>query len=254
MNILKNRFLAAALGLLLCLSAAAPALAAGPVQWLNHLAFTPGVATLATTFDAVNSGVGSGLSGLIITSTATGDTGPALEQGVQVPPGFLVNGVRVCYELSSAQSYISQVRISQLQDPPATAVVRLDDGSDLVAPGPVCVDSAQPAAGPVDPQQGALRLDLGAAFAATTDRIVLRGVGLLLVPDPNSPLLQAIAELQDQVADLEEALENHTHTYLTGRGTGHNNTVAVSGPATFAVAPAPVAAPPIAPQTGKKKK
>jgi len=44
-------------------------------------------------------------------------------------------------------------------------------------------------------------------------------------------LEEKIAGLQEQIDDLRGDLESHTHTYLTGRGVGHNNTVAVSSPA-----------------------
>ena len=40
-----------------------------------------------------------------------------------------------------------------------------------------------------------------------------------------------VADLQEQIDQLREDLENHTHTYLTGRGMGHNNTQAISSPA-----------------------
>jgi hypothetical protein len=135
------------------------------VQWLNHLGFLPGNASVGTAFNAVDSGVGGGLSGLIVSSTTTGEVDKYIEQGVQVPPGFLVSGVRVCYESTSATSFISQIRLAQLQDPPATALVLLDDGADLVNPGPVCVNSALPFAGSIDPALGALRLSLGVNFA-----------------------------------------------------------------------------------------
>jgi hypothetical protein len=39
----------------------------------------------------------------------------------------------------------------------------------------------------------------------------------------------AIGALQEALADLAEMFANHTHTYLTGRGFGHNNTVAETG-------------------------
>lgn len=37
--------------------------------------------------------------------------------------------------------------------------------------------------------------------------------------------------LQDQIDKLRRDLETHTHRYLTGRGVGHNNTVAITGAA-----------------------
>lgn len=40
-----------------------------------------------------------------------------------------------------------------------------------------------------------------------------------------------VADLQNQIDELREALKTHTHTYLTGKGVGHNNTVAVSSAA-----------------------
>jgi predicted extracellular nuclease len=50
--------------------------------------------------------------------------------------------------------------------------------------------------------------------------------------DPGT-LLAEIAALKIRVGLLEgqvEALGNHTHTYLTGKGEGHNNTAATTGP------------------------
>jgi len=63
-----------------------------------------------------------------------------------------------------------------------------------------------------------------------------------------------IAGLQNQIDELRKALEGHTHTYLTGKGTGHNNTVAVSSsailPGDSTGGTTPVAPPP-APGPGK---
>lgn len=199
----------------------APQAAAGAqtTQWIDHLGFLAGDPSVLVSFDAVNSGVGGGLSGLIIESTTTGEIADGggnkvIETALQVPPGFLVNGVRVCYELSNADSFISQVRLAQVQDPPAVALVLLDDGTDLVGPGPVCLDSLAPASGPIDPVAGALLLSLRVNFGNTLDRIVLRGVALNLERGFNP------------IADLRKKLKKHKHVYLTGRGTGHNNTEA----------------------------
>lgn len=154
--------------------------------WINHLDLTPGDSTILTSFSSTNSGVGSGLSGLIIQSTTLGEIdslngNKAMEMGVQVPPHFAVAGVRVCYESTSSASFISQIRLAQLQDPPSTAVVKLDDPTDLTNPGPICVDSAATPV-PVDPILGAIRLSLRVNFGVLTDKIVVRGLGLHLVP------------------------------------------------------------------------
>lgn len=50
-------------------------------------------------------------------------------------------------------------------------------------------------------------------------------------------LFERIEELESQIMDLQEDLEEHSHNYLTGKGTGHNNTKAETGPATFPATP-----------------
>lgn len=200
---------------------------ADQLMWIDHLGFLAGDPSVNVSFNAVNSGVGGGLSGLIVQSTTTGEDADGggnkvIETSLAVPPGYLVDGVRVCYELSNASSFISQIRLAQVQDPPATALVLLDDGDDLVDPGPVCTDSAAPAVA-IHPADGALLLSLRVNFGAIADKIVVRGVALHLARDPKSLLM------------------THTHRYLTGRGIGHNNTVVqTSGPVD---PPAPAPAP-----------
>ena len=201
-----------------------PAEPVAVVMWTNPLDFLPGDESVKTSFNAVNSGAGGGLSGLIIESSTTGEDAigggnKVVEKGLQIPPGFLISGVRVCYELSNARSFISQIRLAQVQDPPSTALVLLDDGTDLTNAGPICVNSTA-LFEPIDPSKGAVRLNFRVNFGGITDRIVLRAVGLNLLLDPNGPLQQIIG-----------GFENHTHTYLTGKGKGHNNKQAETGPA-----------------------
>ena len=189
---MNARHLSAALVLSLPLAGCAPQPVPGPipqprdggVMWINHLDLLPGDPSVTTSFNAISSGVGGGLSGLVIHSSTTGEVGQGggnkvVETGTEVPPGYRIQGVRVCYELSNARSFISQIRLSQVQDPPATAVVRLDDGTDLTNAGPVCVNSA---ATNVDPCAGEVLLSLRVNFGNTSDRIVVRALGLQLVP------------------------------------------------------------------------
>jgi hypothetical protein len=154
------------------------------IMWINHLDLVPGDPSVVTFFNAVSSGVGSGLSGLIITSMTVGNVGIGggggnkfLEKGLQVPPGFLITGVRVCYELSNPRSFIDDIRLSQVQDPPSEALVLLDDATHQVNPGPVCVNSTPTT---IDPERGAVRLDLRIDFDDISDRIVVRALGLHL--------------------------------------------------------------------------
>ncbi len=163
-------------------AASAPALV-----WINHTALLPGDKTVvSTSFNSTSSGVGGGLAGLVIQSSTTGDTdsfngNKVVWRALEAPPRFLITGVRVCYELSSSGSFISQIRLAQVQDPPSKALVILDDATHLTNQGPVCVDSASTS---VDPSLGSVLLDLRVNFGNTADKIVIRGLGLHLQPAP----------------------------------------------------------------------
>jgi hypothetical protein len=182
-----------AAALLLASGILRPAMADPVPYWLNHLDFLPGDSSVQTSFNAVNSGVGGGLSGLIINSTTTGEDAvgggnKVVEKGVPVRPGMLITGARVCYEVDNLDdptnvvdpTFISQIRLAQLQEPPATALVLLDDGTDLTDPGPVCVDSAAPFGGSIDPTEGGLRYSYRVNFGSVDDTIVVRGAALLI--------------------------------------------------------------------------
>jgi len=152
------------------------------VLWINHLGLLAGDPSVTVSFNAVNSNVGGGLSGLVIESSTTGafaqgGGGKGVETGVEVPPGYLIKGVRLCYELSNSRSFVSQIRLAQLQNPPSTALVLLDDPTNLTNPGPVCVNSQSTS---INPGTGGVRLSLFVDFGDTSDRIVIRGVGLML--------------------------------------------------------------------------
>jgi hypothetical protein len=158
---------------------------ASALMWIEHLDFLSGdPAVLTTSFLSTNSGVGGGLSGLIVQSSTVGSTDShsgikVIEKAVQVPPHFSITGVRVCYEWSAgATSSIDRIRLSQVQDPPSTALVKLDD-STAHSGGPLCVDSAVTS---VDPSLGSVLLDIGINTVNVADKLVLRAVGLHLVP------------------------------------------------------------------------
>jgi hypothetical protein len=61
-----------------------------------------------------------------------------------------------------------------------------------------------------------LRAELAAATAALRDEVAA-----------------ATAALRGELAAVTEALRSHTHVYLTGRGAGHNDVRATTGPATI---------------------
>lgn len=166
------------------------AAAESALMWIEHLDFLSGDSTVLTTsFRSTNSGVGSGLSGLIITSSTLGNTdsvsgNKVVEKSIQVPPRFLITGVRVCYEWSAgAASNIVQIRLAQVEDPPSTALVLLDDATVQPNAGPICVNSTAPAT-PIDPSLGAVLLSFRINTGNVADTLVLRGVGLHLIPAP----------------------------------------------------------------------
>ena len=152
------------------------------LMWINHFALLPGDSSVKTSFEAVSSGVGGGLTGLVITSTTTGEVAAGggnkvVHMALEVPPGYTVNGVRVGYELTSSSSFISQIRLAQVQSPPQTASVILDDPTDHTDKGPKDVDSAPTS---IDAAAGPLLLSLRAKFGSTSDKIVIRSLGLHL--------------------------------------------------------------------------
>lgn len=151
-------------------------------MWVNHFDLLPGDPSVTTSFNAVNSGVGGGLTALVVQSSTTGENAQGggnkvVHMGLQVPPGYSIRGVRVCYELTNKRSFISQIRLSQIQSPPQSALVLLDDATDQTNPGPICVDSASTN---INPGAGEVLLDLRVNFGNTADKIAIRAVGLHL--------------------------------------------------------------------------
>jgi hypothetical protein len=151
------------------------------VMWIDHFSFLPGDPSVTTSHNAVSSGVGGGLTGLVIASSTTGENATGgnkvVHRALEVPPGSTIKRVRVCYELSNARSFISQIRLAQVQPVPSSAVVKLDDATDLTSPGPVCVTSA---AANVVASAGPVLISLRVNFGDTSDKIALRGVGVQL--------------------------------------------------------------------------
>ena len=150
--------------------------------WVNHFSLLPGDPTVvSTSANSTTSGVGSGLTGLVIMSSTTGEVdsfggNKVVHMALDLPRNTVINGVRVCYELTSSASFISQIRLAQVEDPPSFALVLLDDGTDRTALGPICVDSASTNIASAD---GAVLLSLRVNFGNTSDKIVIRALGLL---------------------------------------------------------------------------
>ena len=150
-----------------------PGLPASAVHWIDIYSLRPGPVDPAGGSVIVRTDL-AGNSGIFLLATAPGERW--VQTSAPVPPGYLVTGVRLCYRLSTSASFISQIRL--IQEFPALIV--LDDGTDLTNIGPVCVDSAPPLVGPLDPNASAITLNLRNSFASTSDQIRILAVGLHL--------------------------------------------------------------------------
>jgi hypothetical protein len=154
------------------------------LMWISHLDLLGGDSSVQTSFNSVNSEVGHGLSGLIIQSNTTGNgtsqgADKVVQKALEVPPGHMIKGIRLCYELSNDRTFINQIKILQVQNPPDRAVPILTDSSILNNKGPICINSQQSSL-PIDPANGPLLLSLRINSGDSSDRIVIRGLGLLL--------------------------------------------------------------------------
>jgi hypothetical protein len=154
------------------------------VQWLSHFNLLPGDSSVTVTYNAVSSGVGSGLTGLVVHSSTTGDVAngggnKVVEIAGGPMPGYHVTGVRLCYENSSTSTFVDDIRLAQVQDPPSVASVALDDTTPQNLAGPHCYDSQKV---DIDPATGTILLDLRVDFASTDDVIVIRGLGFHVTP------------------------------------------------------------------------
>jgi hypothetical protein len=132
-------------------------------MWINHFALLPHDESVQTSVRDMS---------LVITSSTTGGVGPTgnkcVYMGLQIPPGFLLSRVRVCYALSNSRSFIRQIRIAQVADPPVSATVILDDPRQLTNPGPVCVNGKRTE---IDPSLGALLLYIYVQFGDNPDNL-----------------------------------------------------------------------------------
>ena len=129
---------------------------------------------------------------LDIRSTTRGETTPAgmkrVVMGLQIPLGYDLTGVRVCYAVNlrtsvgaEPTSFISQIRLAQLTTPPGAALVKHDE---RLEPGsnPICIDSfLRSPPFRIDPLLGAIELSLRVNFGRIEDVITVSMVGLYLL-------------------------------------------------------------------------
>jgi hypothetical protein len=93
--------------------------------------------------------------------------------GLRVPSDHEVHAIQVCYQLSNSRSFISQVRLVEMQTPDQS-IVRHDDGTNLQSTTPTCYRSPVVAFRPGAAVLLALRLN----FRNVADTITLGGIGM----------------------------------------------------------------------------
>jgi hypothetical protein len=144
--------------------------------WISHLDARPREAHGLVTSNGTPIGT---TSGFVIRPVALG-VDRVLEQGLQVPPGFAIKKIALCYQASSAASYITHLKLTQMATPDAYSDV-LNDPVDMASTLGVCVDSMDaPLA--IDPARGPVRLNIGVTFTDLTHMIMIRAIGLYLEP------------------------------------------------------------------------
>lgn len=118
--------------------------------------------------------------GIRITTSATGDLQWAL-LGLTLPSNVTVNSVRVCYSLTDAASYISQVRVSEMMTP-TSGVSLIDDPTDLTSTVPTCYTTPPTTLVPAGVQTLELRLN----YASTSHVIRIGAIGINITPSTAS--------------------------------------------------------------------
>ncbi|MBD3236411.1 MAG: T9SS type A sorting domain-containing protein [Candidatus Eisenbacteria bacterium] len=115
-------------------------------------------------------------TGLHVTTTSPGDH-QWVTIGLTLPSNVTIEGVHVCYELASPQSFISQVRLTRMVFP-NTATVIHDDPTDLTDPGPTCYLS------PVysEAVESTISLSFRLYFDSVDDWVDIGAIGIVVRP------------------------------------------------------------------------
>lgn len=164
--------------------------------WISPTEWITGDPTLKLSYPSVQH------PAVEITATTPGDL-KWVFTGLRLPAGILIKAVRVCYQLSNKKSFISQVRLTEMQAPDV-ALVRHDDATDLLSTDPTCYVSNVGAYRP----QGAVTLALRLKFAKKTDKITLGPVGVdMETCEIDVANVKCFGAVGDGVADDSLAIE-----------------------------------------------
>lgn len=200
-------------------------------QWLNPLDFTVSVTDPSGTIVS-SAPVEPALNAGNVPAPITLPTeGGLLWKSVEVTPGFKIKKVLVCSNYPNPTQPVPGIGVT-LKQPFGSASIPALAFERMSAKKPGCavytvtgtMDELGNPGLPIDPRISPTTLVVTTPQNPLGD---ITAIGLRLQANPNSPLWTF--------------LPYHQHAYLTGRGQGHNNTVALtSGPADVCDIPASV--------------
>jgi hypothetical protein len=128
-----------------------------------------------------------------MTCTSPGDM-KWISIGLVLPEKSTVEEIIVCYQVSNPQSFISQIRLSEIKTP-EKAIVRHKDVTDLKNTDPVCYISRVDGGGLVT--TAAITLELELDFQSTGDKIMVGAIGIKI---------QSMTECVDTITKLRELI------------------------------------------------
>jgi hypothetical protein len=148
----------------------------GQVIWLNHFDLQANdPLALTTASNSPASGIFPDLSGVVITPLIAGT--PSVQMALDLPKETKITGVKICYTITGASSFISQVKLAQVNvQNPVTPDNAVTDDTDLMSLAPICVDSRFSRSG-IKAKNGPVVLSLGLS-ADPANKILIRGIGV----------------------------------------------------------------------------
>src|SRR5271166_4284835 len=135
-------------------------------SWFSPTNFVSGDPTLRISYPYVSH------PGAVVTCTEPGDL-KWVSMGLRLPPDRQIGEVVICYQVSNAGSFISQVRLAEMTTPDHATVIH-DDATHLASTAPTSYASVVPGLVP----SGAVTLELRLNFQNTSDEIMLGAVGV----------------------------------------------------------------------------
>jgi parallel beta-helix repeat protein len=167
--------------------------------WLSPTEYVTGDPSLEISYPFVSH------PSTIITCTAPGDF-KWVSMGLRLPQNVSIEEIIICYQVSNKQSFISQVRLSEMGAPDQALVIH-DDGTDLQST--MSTSYSSKVGGKIPTPGTAVTLALRLNFKNTTDQIMLGAVGVKI---------QSLTELcVNSIADLR-ALDAGVVSCLTVLG------------------------------------